>query len=351
MEKEELDEPLRIVERHEPMILYKTVKGIKTNRDHIPGWFFYYLAETTSLKYNTRKSYVYHVRKMLNSIDLLSPKLRCKDIETFLNKKTINAHAAMKCFLRFIEYKFNLRFIQINYPDIKKSETKVIEVLTEEQINKVIKELPEEWQFYGKFLYKTACRISEPLRLTGGSINWEEYNKDKAKYSLLKVTHTKGKKERLIPISPKFTEEIKQNMKKSLGTGELLTTDRYLFDLDQERYMKKKEKQNRKLKIGSNLDITEKEMYELREERSWGMFIKNKSTEFQKAFRISSLRVLKKTYSPHVLRRSRATHWLNSGLTIIDVKELLGHADISTTQRYLTATTDQLSSKMSKLNL
>ena len=38
---------------------------------------------------------------------------------------------------------------------------------------------------------------------------------------------------------------------------------------------------------------------------------------------------------PHTLRHSYATNLLNDGFPITDVKELLGHSDVSTTQVYL----------------
>lgn len=47
-----------------------------------------------------------------------------------------------------------------------------------------------------------------------------------------------------------------------------------------------------------------------------------------------------KKITPHTFRRTRATHLLNKGINIIYIKELLGHASITTTEKYAKVITD-----------
>ncbi len=41
-----------------------------------------------------------------------------------------------------------------------------------------------------------------------------------------------------------------------------------------------------------------------------------------------------KNVTPHTFRRTRATHLLDKGVSIVYIKELLGHSNIVTTEKY-----------------
>jgi len=139
-----------------------------------------------------------------------------------------------------------------------------------------------------EFLYATGVRVSELVGLRLTDLDLEEG---------LCTVFGKGSKERLIPLGrpacvalSRYLREVRPGLEKGKGDGRVLLNQR-----------------------GRPLSRTAVWKIVKLAARSAG---------------------IKGTVSPHVLRHTFATHLLEGGADLVAVQELLGHADISTTQIY-----------------
>ena len=135
-----------------------------------------------------------------------------------------------------------------------------------------------------ELLYSSGLRVSE---LVGLNLNQLDLD-----LGIVKVMG-KGRKERIVPVGSKAVESLKTYLERRVG----LSGDEPVF-------------LNPK---GERLTA-----------RSVGRLIK-KYTKRSDIFR---------RISPHTLRHSFATHLLDAGADIREIQEMLGHASLSTTQRY-----------------
>lgn len=136
-----------------------------------------------------------------------------------------------------------------------------------------------------ELLYSSGIRVSELVGINLSNVNLIT--------SLVKVLG-KGNKERIVPLGSKAQEAIRQFMEKR---HELHPKGDFLFVNSR----------------GGRLTS-----------RSVGRIVK----------KYSIISGIPKNVSPHVLRHTFATHLLGSGADLRAIQEMLGHSNLSTTQRY-----------------
>ena len=144
-------------------------------------------------------------------------------------------------------------------------------------------------------LYATGARVSETADLKLADVNFD--------FQFLRC-FGKGSKERVVPIGARAVEAVK----------------RYVLEV-----------RPRLDKSGSPLLFLSKSGRRLRRETIWASVRKYALTAG-----------LRKKVSPHTLRHSFATHLLEGGADLRSVQEMLGHANIATTQIYTHVDKDRL---------
>ncbi|MBX0283232.1 site-specific tyrosine recombinase XerD [Ligilactobacillus salivarius] len=277
--------------------------------------YLHYLKVERGLSENTINSYGIDLKLFLEY-------LRENEIPTFkqVNKEVIvnymqsekNNNKANSSILRsvsslrkFFQYLAQEKIIEKDpmlLIDTPKKKQHLPQVLTKEEVEKLLRS-PNTGQVLGlrdramlELMYATGLRISEiinlkleDLHLTMGTLQ----------------TLGKGHKERIVPV----------------GDEAIKWVNRYLEEA-RPKLLKQKRSNYLFLNFHGN---------NLTRQGVW----KNLKAEVKKAG-------IQKNITPHTLRHSFATHILENGADLRIVQELLGHADISTTQIYTHLSNKQL---------
>ena len=211
-----------------------------------------------------------------------------------LSSQTISLYANAINYLYQQIYKKN-DFIPIKHP--KKSQ-KLPVVLSKGEILKIIAQIKNlKHNLMVRIAYSSGLRVSEVVNLKIKDIDFES--------NTIMIRNGKGKKDRLTVLS----EKIKPDLQKFIVCKSL-----HDFVFASER--------------GGKLTTTTLQKI------------------FQKALARSGV---KKTATFHSLRHSFATHLLENGVDVRYVQELLGHANIRTTQIYTHVTNPNLKNIKSPL--
>ncbi len=219
--------------------------------------------------------------------------------EKQLSSRSMGRHlSALRSFFRFLTregYIKNNPTLTISSP---KQEKHLPVFMTEEQVSKLIDTvLPKDERGLRdkavlETFYSTGMRISELVGINLEDIDFIG--------GIIKV-RGKGKKERIVPVGDKAVLAIRN-------------------------YLDKRKKKSEVLFLNKN-----------------GTRITTRGVR-NVVFKYIHLAGLNQGISAHTLRHSFATHLLNRGADLRSVQELLGHANLSTTQIYTHLTTERLKS-------
>lgn len=295
----------------------------------LSDFLFKYLPEQKGLTENTIQSYADALTLFLQYCEvehrLKRDKLKVKDlnqeiVEQFFDWLEKERHcgvnsrnqrrAALNTFFKYLQYKnpgYVLLFQQVKSIPRKKTNRQTIRHLSVEAVNEILKQ-PDLNTKAGRrdfailsVMYETAARVSEVANLLVSDVR---FLRGAANVHLL----GKGRKTREVPLITDISSFLK----------------RYLADEAKRRPCQKSEPLfcNRSKAKLTRAGIT---------------YILKKHV---KSARLAAPELFPDRIYPHILRHSRAMHWLESGIDLQYIKDMLGHEDISTTEVYAKLNTE-----------
>jgi tyrosine recombinase XerC len=226
--------------------------------------------------------------------------------EKKLGSRSVSRHlSTLRSFFKFLTREGYVKVNPITVLSSPKQEKHLPQFLTEEEVNKLIeatfpKDAKDDLGFRNRAMmelfYSSGLRISELVGLDVDDLDFIS--------GIIKV-RGKGKKERIVPAGETALSAIK-------------------------KYLDRRKKMNRAVFVNKN-----------------GSRISSRGVRgIVHKYMVRS--GTKQGVSPHTLRHSFATHLLNRGADLRTVQELLGHANLSTTQIYTHLTTEKLKSVYDK---
>jgi integrase/recombinase XerD len=280
--------------------------------------FLEVLASEKGLAVNTRISYKNDILQFLVFLEKNKKKMNeitSIDIEKFtskfttqgLEKSTISRKmSALSHFFIFLLEENIIKSNPINELDLPKQIKKLPKILSVDQVEKLIKSSREDQSINGirlntmiEILYATGIRVSELVEMKL-SATYAEKN--------FLLVQGKGNKERLVPISENTEDKIKDYLKIRNEFINNDTESKWLFPSKQ----------------SSKGHITRQRFNQLLQ-------------TLCERVNLNNIRI-----SPHKLRHAFATHLLANGVDLRSLQQMLGHADISTTQIYTHVLKDRL---------
>ena len=269
-----------------------------------------------NLSENSTQSYIQDLQKLIrflsdNNINKKISEINSTVIREFVYQQTklikpSSQSRLISSLKNFFDYLIIEKIIFINpinsiqYPKIA---TKIPETLSTHEIDKLIDYLKKSKKnslrncTILEVLYSCGLRVSELTNLNISDIFFDDL--------LIKILG-KGRKERFVPMS-----KIVKDMIKDYLNSERFNT------------------------------ITKKGFEDI-------LFLNNRGEKLTRVMIYTILNIakkgigIKKKVSPHILRHSFATHLIENGADISSIQHMLGHTNITTTERYLHVSKEHL---------
>jgi integron integrase len=282
--------------------------------------------------YRTEQQYVRWIRRFILHHNKRHPaELGAPDVERFLTHLAVAAHVSASTqnqALSAILFLYR-QVLDIDLPWISgvvraRAPIRVPVVLTRREVQALLESLEGQAHLVGQLLYGSGLRLMEALRLRVKDVDFE--------YSQIVVRDGKGQKDRVTVLPDALVEPLRRHL--------ALVGERHEHAL-------------RRGHGGVELPDALARKYP-RAVTAWGWqfvfpaerasvdprtgewrrhHLHERSVQRAVGFAAQRCRILKPV-GPHTLRHCFATHLLERGYDIRTVQELMGHADIRTTQIY-----------------
>jgi integrase/recombinase XerD len=243
----------------------------------------------------TLKNYVKANQELLNFIEKEPENIDENDIKLFMSEKLAERAApSIILFLAAIKYAYTSLLKKDPTSSIKrpKREKKIPDVLTKEEVKKLLEKAEtKKSRLMMSMLYACGFRVSELINLKVSNLKFDE--------KIGQIKQAKGRKDRIFNIPNFLLEDLRQQAAKQEQDSQ-----EFLFS-------------------GPKGKLTPRNLQKI-------------------VSKTASKAGINKEVHCHTLRHSFATHLLEDGIDIRKIQELLGHADLSTTQIYTHISREEL---------
>ena len=295
----------------------------------LSDFLFHYLPHQKGLSENTIQSYSDALSLFLgfceSELGIKRERLEIKDLSKEMTERFLDwleqerrcsastrnqRYAAISSFFKYLQYKnpgYVLLLQQIRTIPRKVDKRQTVQHLSLQAVEEILK-APDLNTKDGRrdfailnIMYESAARVSEIAGLTIGDLRFDRNGS---------VVHLlgKGNKPRVVPIIGSVAVFMKRYLADEIRLRKCSNNDSLFL--------------NKSKKPISRAGIT---------------YILNKYADIA---RDTVPEIIPERIFPHILRHSRAMHWLEAGIDLQYIKDLLGHAELTTTEVYAQLNTE-----------